>query len=63
MLFNRSELKIYEKQKDASQGKTLKEFLVWAMNDGEKFAKDLGYAPLPPIVGTKSLEKVNKITF
>ncbi len=56
-------LLIYEKQKDASKGKTLKEFLVWAMNDGEKFAKDLGYAPLPPSVVAKSLEKVNKISF
>lgn len=56
-------LLIYEKQREAGKGKTLKEFLVWAMNDGEKFAKDLGYAPLPPIVVAKSLEKVNKITF
>lgn len=56
-------LLIYEKQKDASKGKTLKEFLVWAMNDGEKFTKDLGYAPLPPSVIAKSLEKVNKISF
>lgn len=56
-------LLIFEKQKDASKGKTLKEFLVWAMNDGEKFAKDLGYAPLPPSVVSKSLEKVNKISF
>lgn len=56
-------LLIYEKQKDAGKGKTLKEFLVWAMNDGEKFAKDLGYAPLPPTVIAKSLEKVNKISY
>lgn len=56
-------LLIYEKQKDAGKGKTLKEFLVWAMNDGEKFAKDLGYAPLPPSVIAKSLEKVNKISY
>ncbi len=54
---------LYEKQKDANKGKTLKEFLVWAMSDGEKFAKDLGYAPLPQIVVTKSLEKVNRINF
>lgn len=56
-------LLIYEKQKDAGKGKTLKEFLVWAMNDGEKFAKDLGYAPLPPSVVEKSLEKVKKISY
>ena len=56
-------LLIYEKQKDAGKGKTLKEFLIWSMNDGEKFAKDLGYAPLPPTVIAKSLEKVNKISY
>jgi phosphate transport system substrate-binding protein len=56
-------LLIYEKQKDAGKGKTLKEFLVWAMNEGEKFAKDLGYAPLPASVVEKSLEKVKKISY
>ena len=54
---------IYENQKDAFKGKILKEFLVWSLNDGEKYAKDLGYAPLPPSVIAKSLEKVNKIKF
>lgn len=56
-------LLIYENQTDAFKGKILKEFLVWAMNDGEKFAKDLGYAPLPPSIVAKSLEKVNKIKY
>lgn len=56
-------LLIYEKQKDSFKGKTLKEFLLWAMKDGERFAKDLGYAPLPPAVISKSLEKINKISF
>ncbi|MDQ3019105.1 MAG: phosphate ABC transporter substrate-binding protein PstS [Bacteroidota bacterium] len=56
-------LLIYEKQKDPNKGKTLKEFLVWSLNDGEKFAKDLGYAPLPPTVIKKALEKVSKISF
>ena len=56
-------LLIYEKQKDAWNGKILKEFLAWALSDGEKFATDLGYAPLPPAVITKAMEKVNKINF
>jgi len=56
-------LLIFEKQKDAFKGKTLKEFIIWALGEGEKFAKDLGYAPLPPEVIGKALEKVNKISF
>ena len=56
-------LLIYENQKDKTKGKTLKEFLSWSMNDGEKFAADLGYAPLPPIVVTKTKEKIEKIKF
>lgn len=56
-------LLIYEKQKEPWKGKILKEFLAWALSDGEKFVKELGYAPLPPIVISKAKEKVNKITF
>jgi phosphate transport system substrate-binding protein len=56
-------LLIYEKQKDAVKGKVLKEFLQWALTDGEKFAKDLGYAPLPPQVISKEMEKVKLISF
>ena len=34
-------------RKIATKGKKLVEFLKWALNDGEKMAKDLDYAPLP----------------
>ncbi|MBK6878234.1 MAG: phosphate ABC transporter substrate-binding protein PstS [Ignavibacteria bacterium] len=55
-------LLIYEKQKDQYKGKTLKEFLNWALTQGESFASELGYAPLPKVVIEKALQKVNKIT-
>jgi phosphate transport system substrate-binding protein len=51
-------LLIYEKNKDASKGKMIKSFLEWALGDGQKFAKDLGYAPLPIEVAKKCLDKV-----
>ncbi|HEX6124902.1 MAG TPA: phosphate ABC transporter substrate-binding protein PstS [Pyrinomonadaceae bacterium] len=38
----------YKDQKDGSKGKVLADFLWWATHDGQKFAKDLHYAPLPP---------------
>lgn len=52
---------IYENQKDANKGKVMKEFLQWALGDGEKFAKDLGYAPLPDAVVQKAKSIVTGI--
>jgi len=37
----------YESPKDKAQGKVMVEFMKWALTDGQKFATDLGYAPLP----------------
>jgi phosphate transport system substrate-binding protein len=38
---------VYKDQKDAAKGKVLVDFLWWGIHDGEKFAKELQYAPLP----------------
>ena len=37
----------YEKQADAAKGKKLKDFLHWALNDGQGMEAALDYAPLP----------------
>jgi phosphate transport system substrate-binding protein len=52
---------VYQNQRNKSKGRVLKDFLIWALNDGEKIAKNLGYAPLPESVRLKALEKVNSI--
>jgi phosphate transport system substrate-binding protein len=52
---------VYEKNKDSEKGKLLKSFLQWALTDGQKFAKDLGYAPLPSEVSKKALDKISKL--
>ncbi|MDD5362737.1 MAG: phosphate ABC transporter substrate-binding protein PstS [Ignavibacteria bacterium] len=49
---------VYEKNKDEAKGKLIKSFLEWALADGQKFAKDLGYAPLPADLTKKALDKV-----
>ena len=54
-------LLVYEKSKDAAKGEKLVAFLKWALNDGEKMAKDLDFAPLPDAVRAKVLEEVNTI--
>jgi phosphate transport system substrate-binding protein len=38
---------VYKNQKDAAKGKALVDFLWWGIHDGESFAKELQYAPLP----------------
>jgi phosphate transport system substrate-binding protein len=40
-------LLLYENPKDKNQSKAMVDFVKWALTDGQKFAGDLGYAPLP----------------
>jgi phosphate transport system substrate-binding protein len=53
---------VYKEQKDAAKGKALVDFLWWALHDGERFAKDLQYAPLPAQIVEKASAKLNAIT-
>jgi phosphate transport system substrate-binding protein len=54
-------LLLYENPKDKAAAKTMVEFMKWALTDGQKFAKDLGYAPLPDSVVKLELEALKKI--
>jgi phosphate transport system substrate-binding protein len=56
-------LLVYEKQKDATKGKKLVEFLKWAAKDGEKMAKDLDYAPLPEALQQRVLKRIEEIKY
>ena len=53
---------VYKDQKDAAKGKALMDFLWWGIHDGESFAKDLQYAPLPEDVVKKAEAKINSVT-
>ncbi len=53
---------VYKDQPDAAKGKALVDFLWWALHDGEKFAAELHYAPLPPDVIKRVEVKINSIT-
>lgn len=53
---------VYKEQKDASKGKALVDFLWWAIHDGESFAKELQYVPLPADIVKRAEEKINSIT-
>ncbi|GAB4011377.1 MAG: phosphate ABC transporter substrate-binding protein PstS [Bdellovibrio sp.] len=45
-------------KKDDSKNKEIKKFLKWALTDGQKFAKELHYAPLPSKVAKQVVEKL-----
>jgi phosphate transport system substrate-binding protein len=52
----------YKNQKDAVKGKAIVDFLWWGLHDGENFAKDLQYAPLPTEIVKRAEAKINSIT-
>jgi phosphate transport system substrate-binding protein len=54
-------LLFYESPKNKVHGKTMVDFLKWALTDGQKFAAELGYAPLPPAVVQLEMEALKKI--
>jgi phosphate transport system substrate-binding protein len=55
-------LLFYEDPKDKARARAMVDFMKWALADGQKFATDLGYAPLPEGVVKLELEALNKIT-
>jgi phosphate transport system substrate-binding protein len=54
-------LLFYESPKDKGQAKVMVDFLKWALTEGQKFAPDLGYAPLPKDVVDLELKAIPKI--
>jgi phosphate transport system substrate-binding protein len=54
-------LLVHKNQKDKAKGEALVEYLKWALSDGQKYAADLLYAPLPKEMAEKVLKEVNTI--
>jgi phosphate transport system substrate-binding protein len=54
-------LLIYRKMKDVQKAKALVDFLRWAMDRGQSYAKDLYYAPLPKEVVKLCEKKIKAI--
>src|SRR5436309_12592326 len=53
---------VYKDLTDATKGKAVVDFLWWGIHDGESFAKDLQYAPLPAEIIKRAEAKINSIT-
>ena len=54
-------LLVHKNQSNAEKGTALKDFLKWALTDGQKSAAGLYYAPLPDSLRTKVLAAVDSI--
>ena len=52
---------LYENQTDKARNRKMVDFMRWAITDGEAFAKDLGYAPLPEAVVKLEQDTLGKI--
>ncbi len=55
-------LLVYERQADATKGKALAAFLHWMLTEGQKYAPDLQYAPLPSALVSREQRQIEKIT-
>lgn len=53
---------LYKDQKDAAKGKAAVDFVWWGIHEGESYAKDLQYAPLPADIVKRAEAKLNSIT-
>jgi phosphate transport system substrate-binding protein len=56
-------LLVYREQPDETKGRALVKFLWWAIHDGQKYASDLLYAPLPAPVVKRVEAELEAITF
>jgi phosphate transport system substrate-binding protein len=54
-------LLVYKNMKDKEKAKAVVKFLEWAMADGQSYAKDLFYAPLPKDVVKLCMKRINLI--
>jgi len=56
-------LLVYKHMKDKEKGEALVKFLRWAMGEGQSYAKDLLYAPLPKEVVKRCEVKIGQIQY
>jgi phosphate transport system substrate-binding protein len=54
-------LLVKQNQADQQKGEALKNYLKWALTDGQKYAAELLYAPLPNDISSKVLKLVDSI--
>jgi phosphate transport system substrate-binding protein len=53
---------LYEHPGDKKRSKIMVDFMKWALTEGQKYATDLGYAPLPQEVVALAMEALKRIS-
>lgn len=48
--------------KDARTADVVRTLFQWSLQDGQRYASELGYVPLPPAISHKALAAINSIT-
>lgn len=56
-------LLIYKEQQDERIGRTLVDFMKWGINDGQRFAQQLYYSPLPAGMVKRATAKIALVSF
>ena len=54
-------LLFYESPSDKQKAKVMNDFVKWALTDGQRYASELGYAPLPAEVVALEMEAIKRI--
>jgi phosphate transport system substrate-binding protein len=54
-------LLLFQDPKDKTQGRAMSDFMKWALTDGQRFASELGYAPLPAEVVKQELAALETV--
>ena len=54
-------LLLYGSYTDKAKADKVKRFVNWGLNDGQKFASEYGYIPLPPSVATAALRGLDRV--
>src|SRR5205085_2199110 len=54
-------LLVQESPKDVQRSKALADFIRWALTDGQRFAPELGYAPLPKEIVALEMEALKRV--
>jgi phosphate transport system substrate-binding protein len=54
-------LLLYQNPPDTQRSRAMVDFLKWALTDGQRFATDLGYAPVPPAVVQQELTALGTV--
>jgi phosphate transport system substrate-binding protein len=54
-------LLLYQNPTDTARSRVMVDFMRWALTDGQKFASDLGYAPLPENIVNREMAALEKV--